>query len=166
MHRRSRWGVCPGLWWAEWKALSIPEVGYWRNYRRIHWVRRPHPCSARYAATTADMSTSWPFLAGEGILGDTANCYPHLPGFITKGGFDENGIFHPVPGIDTEKVTEKTLPFPPIAPFLWSIIFFILCYKYYLIICFNKNENFVCPCLCKAMSYQLQNIDKSNCKRV
>jgi hypothetical protein len=36
--------------------------------------------------------------------GDTANFHPHLHGLISKGGFDEGGIFHTLPWIDTEKM--------------------------------------------------------------
>jgi len=37
-------------------------------------------------------------------VGDTANFHPHLHGLITKGGFDEGGIFHPLLWIDTQKM--------------------------------------------------------------
>jgi Zn finger protein HypA/HybF involved in hydrogenase expression len=36
--------------------------------------------------------------------GDTANFHPHLHGLVTKGGFDEREIFHPLPWIDTQKM--------------------------------------------------------------
>lgn len=36
--------------------------------------------------------------------GDMANFHPHLHGLITKGGFDNYGVFYPLPWIDTQKM--------------------------------------------------------------
>lgn len=36
--------------------------------------------------------------------GDMANFHPHLHGLVTKGSFDNYGIFYPLPWIDTQKM--------------------------------------------------------------
>jgi hypothetical protein len=36
--------------------------------------------------------------------GDKANHHSHLHGLVSKGGFNEEGIFHPLPWIDTQKM--------------------------------------------------------------